>query len=460
MINKSQIAVYGLGPASIFFLEKFIDTGTTINVYEYGKENNQSQIKTIDEINGPIKFFYGSNPERSAGFFGTAGLWRQKGVGGKFFKFDKSDIILNNWPISYKELDKHYQSIASKLDHTFKLNLDNELNKKINIIDETNFKIKKDSQSLTFDFAKIINFYKERLKRSKNINIYYEHPLINFEIDKNNSKILYANILKNKQKIKNFSNFHILSSGCLETNKIILETLRNYQIYIEKKKIGKKITFHPSCALGSFINNEMITKNFLKTKFDYKKEIICLKNKETSHNYNSGAFLSFNERNSKNIFSKIYNKFFGKISEINVSLAFEHFPSDLNFIRLSKKKDINGIRKININSNFCIQNEKFAENQYQIFISKLSKLKIFNTIFFKKKFLINLETNNHHHGGLAFGDKHSDPVDKNLNFRDLKNLYINSSAIFPSSSIYGPTFTIIAFASRLSDHILKKIKSI
>ena len=70
-MHDSTIAVYGLGPASIFFLRNFFDTDIKINVYELGKEKDFSKIKTINEIHGPIEFFKNSNKERAKGFFGS-----------------------------------------------------------------------------------------------------------------------------------------------------------------------------------------------------------------------------------------------------------------------------------------------------------------------------------------------------------------------------------------------------
>ena len=37
MSDKIHIAVYGLGPASIFFLEDFINTDIQLHVFEHGK---------------------------------------------------------------------------------------------------------------------------------------------------------------------------------------------------------------------------------------------------------------------------------------------------------------------------------------------------------------------------------------------------------------------------------------
>ena len=63
MSGKIHIAVYGLGPASIFFLEDFINTDIQLHVFENGKSFDQSLFGTIDQIHGPIKFFYNFNKE-------------------------------------------------------------------------------------------------------------------------------------------------------------------------------------------------------------------------------------------------------------------------------------------------------------------------------------------------------------------------------------------------------------
>ena len=243
MSEKIHIAVYGLGPASIFFLENFINTDIQLHVFEYGKSFDQSLFKSIDQINGPIKFFNNSNKERAKGFFGTASLWSTKGVGGKLLKFDEEDLIKNNWPISYKDLNVCYQKIIENFDKNFNIRINEELNNNQlkNLINNKpeNFKIKKGSQSLSYCFNEVINYYKIKITNAKNIKIYYEHTLTNFDINKNDNQIKAANVLNNKEMIKIIADYHILSCGCLESNRVMLETFKDNLSYINSKKIGK-----------------------------------------------------------------------------------------------------------------------------------------------------------------------------------------------------------------------------
>ena len=67
-MNHCDIAIYGLGPASIFFLKKFINTNIKINIYEFANEDSISKLDTIDHITGPIEFFKNNNKERASGF--------------------------------------------------------------------------------------------------------------------------------------------------------------------------------------------------------------------------------------------------------------------------------------------------------------------------------------------------------------------------------------------------------
>jgi hypothetical protein len=381
-------------------------------------------------------------------------------VGGKLFKFDEEDLINNNWPISYKDLNVYYQKIIENFDKNFntKINVELNNNQSNTLINNKleNFKIKKGSQSLSYCFSKVINYYKKKITNVKNIKIYYEHTLTNFEIDKNNNQIKVANVINNKILKKITADFHILSSGCLESNRIMLETFKNNPSYITSKKIGKGLTFHPNLKLGYLKKEKKIKKNKLKTLIDYKKEVIGIKISDQNQKANSAAFLSFIEKSEKKILPKLYNKFFGDLARIDVSLAIEHLPSNDCSVNLSDKLDENHKSKINIISNFNDENMQFAKQEYFKYLNFFNNIKIFEHSFVQDDFCLNLETNQHHHGGMFFGRESSHVVDHNLQFKDLKNLFINGSAVFPSSSVYNPTLTIIALSKRLSSYISKK----
>ena len=48
-------------------------------------------------------------------------------------------------------------------------------------------------------------------------------------------------------------------------------------------------------------------------------------------------------------------------------------------------------------------------------------------------------------------------VNENCRVHGMKNLYVAGSSVFPTGGTFNPTFTIVALALRLSDHIKKDL---
>ena len=116
MIHKYDIVIYGTGPGSLFFLEKFYNKKVSVAIIDSGGFDEIADEKIIDKVTGPIKFYNNSNKEKGDGFFGTCKYWLQKGVGGKLQKFDPTDFEENNWPFDYKKIDKYVNLVRKTLD--------------------------------------------------------------------------------------------------------------------------------------------------------------------------------------------------------------------------------------------------------------------------------------------------------------------------------------------------------
>ena len=114
-------------------------------------------------------------------------------------------------------------------------------------------------------------------------------------------------------------------------------------------------------------------------------------------------------------------------------------------------------------------NYKFSKIDYKTI--KILSEKIFNYFSYnpmkEKKFINNkkyidqiAEDASHHIGGMIYSaDKKVTCVDKNLRIYGLNNIFICSSAIFPTSGSVNPTMTICALANRLAIYIDKNNKN-
>jgi len=446
---KYDLSIYGLGPASVFLIHSIINTKIKIAVHETGEFDKIGTINNFDKIKGP---FFFNKKERTKSVFGSAALWKQPGIGGHLFYFDKEDF--KNWPINYPEICKKYNEVIKLIELSTNKSISSDFEdknflKKMNLLAlEKSFNLKLGSGSLKYNFLKLYQKLIKDIKNSKNIEIFTNSRLIKFNYDFRKQKILSSLVYQGKEKLI-YSKNHILTCGCLESNRIILQTFKKEKKYLKKYDIGKNISFHPTLELGKIKFKEKLSVNYDL----FKKTLIFLKPKK--YNYmNTGLSLSFNYSNVNSLIEKVVSRFRKKINHINIGLLIEHKKNKKNFISLSKKKYTKQDFKMNINTFIDRKNLDYIKKVSKSFSTLLKNKKNFK--FIEKNNKILFETNNHHHGGLCFGNEKNFPVDKNFRLKGFKNLYICGSSLFPSSSCYGPTLTIMALSRLLADKIKKK----
>ena len=54
-------------------------------------------------------------------------------------------------------------------------------------------------------------------------------------------------------------------------------------------------------------------------------------------------------------------------------------------------------------------------------------------------------------------DRHGGVVDKNCRIHGVANLYVAGSSVFTTAGAVNPTFTIVALALRLANHLKRKV---
>lgn len=452
-----KISIFGSGPATIFFCSKFFNSNFQIDIYEKGNENKIIKDKIILNNGGPFEFYKNNNPEFVTSFFGTCSLWKTKGVGGKLQKFDSSDLKINDWPIDYDELNHYYNEVETELSKVLKKFGRIEVKKKFNynILKSfsENFQIKVSNGVLVDNFKKVYEYYYKKIHESSNINFISDTELKKINFSQNNNDVLNATIKKDGIEKNIKSDFYILSCGCLNNNRVLIKSFGNNSEFIQKYNIGKNISFHPSYEIGNIKLKKKISYNKIKKQLHYKNEQLFLKLIHKNIPINSAIAVKMIFDYPKTFLSKILFKFLKYINSFSLNLIFEHLGSKKSFIQLKDENDIK------INSDFSQMNAKYFEDLVNIYKKNIIDFCHKNDhIFIENQNLkiINFETNNHHHGGTVFGlNEDLYPVDENNKLRNCSNLFINGSSVFPSSSVYGPTLTIIALSLRLGDKIKK-----
>ena len=493
-----DLIIIGSGPAGIATIEYLINTKLKILMIDSGNDLEiKNYKKDSSTYSGDFKINF--DEERKRAFFGTTALWNSNGIGGNFWEFDSMDFenrSNNNqnikWGISYNEIKEAYMN-AQKF-----LKIEDKEDKLERLITKNTWK------NLSYEYsAKVASTYyqngdeynqfilekKRNILNSSNITLMLNTTLDKLILNKKLDRVEKVTLIdKNNSKIEFSCKDIVIATGCFENNKILLK-LKN-QNKLDIKNLGRFITFHPSIIIGTI----PIKKFNLLTKEDLEdlNKVFLLREKRLDLNSNFNYGLSITPQNKsiflemeilkkieyiKNlIIEKKYSElfkyglkffisndfikyltykiryYFTKIKKLEVGMSFEHLPDCNNYINLSKNDD-----SIIVNTFINEKNTSLLNSAVQTSQSKLKQIfpnfEKLNIDYKNHKF----ETNNHHHGGTIIGlEAKRGVVDSNLKLHNIDNIYISGSSVFPNSSIYNPTYTIIAMGLRLSKYILSR----
>ncbi len=137
----------------------------------------------------------------------------------------------------------------------------------------------------------------------------------------------------------------------------------------------------------------------------------------------------------------------------------EQSPNPDSRITLTDERDALGVRKVNLNWALSdLDCHTFARGQ-DVVVRELTRLKLgsFKAPALAPKAIRDNARGHYHHIGTARMAKseRDGVVDTDAKVFGMANLFMASSAIFPTSGYSGPTMMIIAFAIRLADHLKK-----
>lgn len=151
--------------------------------------------------------------------------------------------------------------------------------------------------------------------------------------------------------------------------------------------------------------------------------------------------------------SKVYHSF-------DVVHQTEQLPHRDNRVVLSEHRDVLGRRKAEIQARWMPEDIEGIRRAHQAIADEVFRSGVGKFVPLWEGELPYVATAGaSHHMGTA--RMHNDPkkgvVDENCKVHGVENLYIASSAVFPTGGYAGPTLTIVALSIRLADHIKSTI---
>jgi len=517
--KNPEILIIGAGTAGLYLANKLMGSGLSVLVLDkgglVGKRPNKNSVINLGM---PYK---GSYKGRSFGIGGTSTLWGGQMIPLSELDFiDRSSRGLKEWPIKHQDLVPYFENVRKSLGlNSYNKSSQKKIKKfffpKVyNLSEDFNLRL---SQWIPFKKRNFAKYYYKKVIHNRNTEVEVWTNALTEKIIKSeeneNYKITEV-LAKSPSGRVLLVKAHkvIICAGALESTRLLLEFESRYSdkgLRISPA-LGLFFSDHLSINLGEIIPNNFKNINLMLAPIFYKG-IMYTPRLELSANYQKinnspSAFVHFtfitkgdtffdfvrdflrskqDRRKIKNsypilfaiwsvfgLFSMAFWRFFYRRlkfpegSKVLMQIDFEQVANKHSVIRLEDGKNENSRRKL-------IIDWRLTEKE-MIVIDKTSKdvVNFFQNSDLKKHFKLNSNFNNrdkfsdsniydvyHPTGTISMGsDETNSVVDLDLKLHGCSNLYVSSTAVFPSPGSANPGMTHLALTDRLGDFLLKQQK--
>jgi hypothetical protein len=500
IINKKMdVCIVGGGTAGIYLSQALQKSNLNILLVELGGASTQDAESSFLKPQFTAKEYRGASLGRFSGLGGTSAKW-----GGQMIELSENDFVNNNfdgnmgWPISKKDLDQYYDKVLKTFSiykpkaneslnyKTSKLILESELKNSFKLRTSSWIPFKKRNFAKNFD---------DILRKSLNLEVCLNAKL-NSVLDAEWSHDVLENLTffgtKNQTLVVS-SKVFVFTMGALESTRHVLElnkknsgTLNSSTPFCEHLstsvgylKIKKKSLFLDYFS-PFFLNGIMRSHRFELNKSAQEKLKIPSAFIHFVTEIENGSALEllkniarkFQGDNIKisyskiNLFKLIYDLFFiffwrlfkkklilNQNGEVQILIDIEQIPNQIN-----NASNIDG----NLFLNWTISDydksivTKTAQEFYDCWSSSKTLSEIADVVLHPVSEINNGNFFDVHHptGSIPFGHSPSKSVlDKNLRIWKTQNLFVSSTAVFPTAGSANPGLTHLALTQRLADHI-------
>lgn len=490
-IFEDSIIVVGAGAAGITLACEFEDLGLNVILLEGGGFSFDPEVQKLHK--GFVdSSSLGALPHepldryRARFFGGTTNWW-----GGACLPYDEVDFLSkpnvkgSGWPIKYGLLKQYYKKANNYFGIPavdFGMPPKSKLGSRDVIqglsgtkVFKTGYYIEKKNQ---------VNFgvkYKDRLKKSKHIKVILNANVTSLKLKNNEIKSVIFKTLNNKtfdvrgKKI-------VLAMGGLEIPRILLAS--NDQnpngVGNDFDLVGRFYSPHANLTHGILILNPKVKldKDTQPLVGDtlYKKFITLSDNYVSKGLMNCKVSLeALNSVDENQLTDHVYNLFHpdAGVGELYQNIrgrkkhafalngAFDQVPNFDSRIKLSNKSDVLGVPMITLKHAIKDQDIEAYSRFYRLLALTVGSQGLGRFCYDEslKQLYLQGGGGSHHTGATRMASNPSQGVvDTDCKVFGIKNLYVASASVFPTASHANPTYTIVALAIRLAEHLSATMK--
>ncbi|MGF1675236.1 MAG: GMC oxidoreductase [Rivularia sp. (in: cyanobacteria)] len=485
---RGQVVVLGSGIAGAELATHLARHGREVVLVESGRDRFEPSIQALNDVIfigkrhrqlNPNTYYNRYLPPELRGvsrvrqFGGTSNVWTGKWKYLQPSDFEPRPWIPNSsWPISFNDLLEHYRSAAK--DYGF-----GDLEAEAVRPEITELREKVAAGGL-----KMSSFYWEEtptrtavrfgdeMRNSKNLHVVLGATATELKVDDSCKRVtaVVCRSLEGRELTVEGEVF-ILAMGAFETARILLASDRQIPGGIGNAQdlVGRFYTDHPKHHTGT-LQPDRLTRQYARELQYWPKPRFCIcfalddatqqEHKLLEHVlYLRPIYEKPMESLSRILrFRPACEDNNGKVATYRVKFVTEQVPHRGSRVKLGTQLDVLGQRKLEVNWCFTDQDQRSMAKTLELLTHRFAELGIGKFNFGDElPSLENMTDAAHQMGTTRMAScPEEGVVDTNCRVFGTENLYVASSAVFPTGPSYSPTFTILALARRLGQHLLQK----
>ncbi|BDA75470.1 GMC oxidoreductase [Rivularia sp. IAM M-261] len=484
---RGQVIVIGSGIAGAEVATFLARHGRGVILLESGRDKFDPSIQALNDVIfvgkrhrelNPDSYYHRYLPPELRGvsrvrqFGGTSNVWT-----GKWKYLQPSDfevrpwVAYSGWPIPFADLLEHYRSAAK--DYGFG---DLEAEAMRSEIVALRSKIAAGGLKLTSFYweetpTRTAIRFGDEMRRSKNLQVLLGATATELILDESCRRVtaVMCRSMEGRELVVEGETV-ILAMGGFETPRLLLSSNRQIPAGIgnEHDLVGRFYTDHPKHHTGKLYPGHLARQFAHELQYGPKPRFcVCFAlDDQTQQEHELLEHVLYlqpiYERFAERLWRKIQGRPAcrdgnGRIASYRVKFVTEQAPQLSSRIKLGTEYDVLGQRKIELDWCFTDHDRRSMAKTLELLTQRFAKIGIGTFDFGDDPPSLETMTDAAHQMGTTrMANRPSEGVtDTNCRVFGTENLYVAGSAVFPTGPSYSPTFTILALARRLGQHLLQ-----
>ncbi len=484
---RGQVVVIGSGIAGAEVATHLARHDREVVLVESGRQQFDPSIQALNDVVfvgkrhrelNPNSYYHQYLPPALRGasrvrqFGGTSNIWTGKWTPLQPLDFEERDWVPNSgWPIRLTDLLEHYRSAAT--DYGIG-DLEAEAERS---------EIKALRSQVDPGGLKLISFYwqetptrtairfGDEMRRSENLQVVLGATATELRLDESCQRVTAVTCRSLEgRELRVEGEIIILAMGALETAHLLLASDRQLPDGIGNQHglVGRFYTDHPKHHRGSLKPGPLAHQYAPELQFGPKPRFsICFALDDATQRQHKllqhALYLQpIYERMAQRVWRTLQGRpdcrdENGPVATYHVNFVTEQVPHQGSRIKLGNEYDALGQRKLEVDWRFTDHDYCSMAKIVELLTQRVAEVGLGTFDFGDDP--PNLETMTdaaHQMGTTRMASRPEEGVvDPNCRVFGTDNLYVAGSAVFPTGPKYSPTFTILALARRLGQHLLQ-----